>query len=106
VVGFEIWDADAALLLLLKLEHFGAAVPVTEPPPAGWEPVMPVPDGPYSSVADPPAKAVGQAEPHTIRPIVQIQVAVPYHEALKLGWSLAEAASAALHPPEDSKPKQ
>lgn len=84
LVGFEIWDKQAALILQLSLEQFAGMAPEA---PSGAE---------AFSLAD-----GVPGEPDESKSSVRLlQIAVPYQEALKLGWSLAEAAQQALHPSE------
>lgn len=94
VVGSHVLDAEDAIILILKLEQFETLLPLFDPPPE-WEPLMRGKDDPYT-----PEKAAAPQEPRTSEPSVQmLQIAIPLKEALKLGWSLLEAARQALAPP-------
>jgi hypothetical protein len=99
VVGSQVFDAEMAIILLLKLEQFEKLLPVLDAPPE-WEPLMR-----GQADADPGAKAdPGQESPESA-PIVQmLQIAIPVHEARKLGWALLETADQILKPP-GSQPK-
>lgn len=109
LTDFELWDRDAGLVLLVKLEQFL----ITDSPPkedpmisVSSESPHPDEDSPCApnplATADAPEGTRGNTG--GVR-VVTFQIAIPYYEALKLGWSLAEAAMAGLHPP-GSEPRQ
>jgi hypothetical protein len=106
VAGHEIWEAEMAVLLLLKLEQFERSVPVDDPPPH-WNPIMPTQNErhPAPGAPDPSAESAETMEPPSNTPSVHmLQVAVPVQEALELGWVLYETAFRILHPEAPSHP--
>jgi hypothetical protein len=93
VVGSQVFETEMAIILLLKLEQFESLLPVLDAPPE-WEPLMRGEASP-----DQGAKAADGQEPPRSAPIVQmLQIAVPPHEARKLGWALTETANQILKP--------
>lgn len=99
VAGSQVFDADMAIILLLKLEQFEKLLPVLDAPPE-WEPLMR-----GEADVDPGSKAELGQESLESAPIVQmLQIAIPVHEARKLGWALMETANQILNTP-DSQPK-
>lgn len=99
VVGSQAFDAEVAVILVLKLEQFESFQPVIDPPP-DWEPLMRGADD-----LDPAPTVEAQAEPRESKPSVQmLQIAIPALEARKLGWTLTEMANQILDAPR-SHPK-
>ena len=95
VRGFTVFDANAGLILLLDLEQFEKAVQMDEVD--GWDALVRA-----EAAQHPTQKDDDQAQPQTSTAIVHLQVAVPYDQALKLGWGLMEAAKDALTTPPGS----
>jgi hypothetical protein len=97
LVGSIIWDADVAVVLLLKLERFEGVMPITCQTPADWDPIMPTDNSRREDAATGLDGGDALAEPHETKPTVHmLQIAVPVQEALKLGWSLTETANQML----------
>lgn len=98
LVGSMVFDAEMAVILLLKLEQFEKLLPVNDPPP-DWEPLMRGAADPH-----PDAKDAGLPESHETEPSVQmLQIAIPVHEARKLGWTLTQIANQMLGPTKEPK---
>lgn len=97
VVGSQVWDAEIAIILLLKLEQFEKALPVIGQPPPDWNPILPSDNASREDYATGPRIGNSSGSPHETKPTVHmIQIAVPVEEALKLGWALTETAQQIL----------
>jgi hypothetical protein len=97
LVGSQVWDAEFAVILVLKLEQFEKALPIIGPPPPGWDPIMPA-DNPMREDSVTETREVDVLEElHETKPTVHmLQIAIPFSEAKKLGWSLMEVAQQIL----------
>jgi hypothetical protein len=105
LVGSQIWDAEFAVILLLKLEQFEKALPIIGQPPSDWNPMMPADNSIRQASATGPGGADAPTEPHVTEPTVHmLQIAVPVQEALKLGWGLTETAQQILRAKPTDRP--
>jgi hypothetical protein len=105
LVGSQVWDAEFAIILVLKLEQFEKALPIIGAPPPGWNPIMPA-DNPIRehSVIEKGEVDV-PAESHQTKPTVHmIQIAIPVPEAKKLGLALTEVAQQILQAKSTGRP--
>jgi hypothetical protein len=97
LVGSQVWDAEFAVILLLKLERFEKALPVIGQTPPVWNPIMLADNSTREDSAIVPHGGDAPAGLHETEPAVHmIQIAVPAQEALKLGWALTETAQQIL----------
>jgi hypothetical protein len=105
VLGSQVWDAELAIILLLKMEKHDAALPIIGKPPHDWNPIMPVGNAIFSGEGAVAPQVDPRAKSHGSKPAeCMIQVAIPVREALKLGWALAETAQALLRTQPDDTP--
>jgi hypothetical protein len=94
VVGSQVFDAEMAIILLLKLEQFEKLLPVLAAP-TEWDSLMP-----GEAAPDPGTKDGSGQKSLESKPIVQmLQIAIPVHEARRLGWALMETANQILNTP-------
>jgi hypothetical protein len=105
VVGSQVWDAEFAVILLLKLERIDKTLPIIGQPPPDWDPIMPADNSIREDPATGPRGADTPTESHETKPTVHmIQIAMPVQEARKLGWALTETVQQILQTKPTDRP--